>query len=92
MISRSRGLFQGFIMDARNPKYNADGSSDLEIEHPDFGWLPLRHLLMNPEEFGRTMHTQVLAGAFGTISPYVAPQPTLCRHPRREKAPAPSDC
>ena len=63
-------------MDARNPKYNADGSIDLEIEHPDFGWLPFTASPDDPEEFGRTMYTQVLAGAFGTISPYVAPQPT----------------
>ena len=63
-------------MDARNPKYNADGSIDLEIEHPDFGWLPFTATPDDPEEFGRTLYAQVLAGDFGTISPYVAPQPT----------------
>ena len=24
----------------RNPAYNADGHIDLEINHPDYGWIP----------------------------------------------------
>ena len=63
-------------MDARNPKYNVNGSVDVEINHPDFGWIPFTASPDDPEELGRTLYTQVVAGAFGTISPYVAPQPT----------------
>lgn len=28
------------MMEWRNPKRNAVGSIDLEINHPDFGWIP----------------------------------------------------
>ena len=28
------------IKQIRNPKYNAEGNIDCEIEHPDHGWMP----------------------------------------------------
>ena len=28
------------IKEIRNPSYTADGLIDLEIKHPDYGWLP----------------------------------------------------
>ena len=28
------------ITEVRNPAYNADGLIDLEIKHPDYGWIP----------------------------------------------------
>lgn len=28
------------ITEYRNPKYNADGNIDVEIKHPEEGWIP----------------------------------------------------
>lgn len=58
-------------MNARNPKHNAAGTVDLEIEHPDYGWIPFT---ASPNDAaGAELYAQALAGGFGPVGPYVAP-------------------
>ena len=63
-------------MDARNPKYNANGSIDLEIGHPEFGWTPFTASANDVEEHGVAIFNAAENGDFGTVQPYVAPVPT----------------
>lgn len=68
-------------MNARNPKYNAVGTIDLEYEHPDFGWIPFTASPDDIEELGRTLYAQALAGDFGQPTAYTpppAPVPASC--------------
>ncbi len=63
-------------MDARNPKYNADGSIDLEIEHPEYGWIPFTASPDDVEEHGAAIFNAAKNGDFGAVQDYVAPAPT----------------
>jgi len=40
-------------MQIREAKYNANGTIDCEIEHPDFGWIPFTASAVDVEEHGR---------------------------------------
>ena len=40
-------------MNYQNPKYNSDGNIDLDLEHPDFGWIPFTASPDDPEPHGR---------------------------------------
>lgn len=62
-------------MNAKNPKYNADGSIDLEIEHPVYGWTPFTASPNDSEQSGRDLYAQAIAGDFGAIQEYIAPTP-----------------
>lgn len=64
-------------MKAKNPKFNADGTIDLEIEHPDYRWIPFTASSADVEASGRDLYASAIAGEFGEIAPYVAPAPTL---------------
>jgi len=57
-------------MDARNPKYNAAGSIDLEIKHPKFGWIPFTASPNDIESTGRSLYAKAVSGEFGTVEPY----------------------
>ena len=60
-------------MNARNPQYNAVGTIDLEIDHPSYGWIPFT---ASPDDAnGADIYAQALAGEYGEIAPYVAPEP-----------------
>lgn len=64
-------------MEARNPQYNSNGSIDLEIDHPSYGWIPFTAAPDDVESLGPTLYAQAIAGKFGEISPYVAPEPVV---------------
>ena len=60
-------------MNARNPQYNAVGTIDLEIYHPSYGWIPFT---ASPDDAdGSDFYAQAVAGEYGAIAPYVAPEP-----------------
>ncbi|MDH1340568.1 hypothetical protein [Ectopseudomonas oleovorans] len=63
-------------MNIRNPKHNAVGTFDCEIEHETLGWIPFTASPDDTEETGRNVHAAILAGEAGGIAPYVAPVPT----------------
>ena len=60
-------------MNSRNPKHNAVGTIDLEIEHPVYGWIPFT---ASPDDAeGAELYAQALRGEFGDIAPYVELEP-----------------
>jgi len=61
------------IKNARNPQFTSAGFVDLEIEHPDYGWLPFSAHPNDPEEHGRDLYARAIAGEFGPIAAYVPP-------------------
>ncbi|TJV19701.1 hypothetical protein [Mesorhizobium sp.] len=59
-------------MDYRNATYNQVGTIDLEIDHPDRGWIPFTASPDDPEPFGRAVYEEIKDIP---IAPYVAPPP-----------------
>lgn len=61
----------------RNPQYsNADGTTiDVELKHPEYGWIPFTASPDDPEELGRDIYAAAIAGEYGPVAPYVAPPP-----------------
>ncbi|MEX2741077.1 hypothetical protein AB3480_06470 [Rhizobium mongolense] len=57
----------------RNPVFSrpANAAIDMEIDHPDFGWIPFTASPDDPEEHGRELY----AAALPSAAPYVAPPP-----------------
>lgn len=62
-------------MQWRNPKYNAFGSIDCEINHPVFGWIPFT---ANADDTGAEFDVSGMLAeinAAGNIAEYIAPPP-----------------
>ena len=62
-------------MNYKNPTYNANGTIDMEINHPVYGPIPFTASPDDPEEHGRLL----FADAQATAAPYVAPPPDVPR-------------
>ena len=63
-------------MDYRNAHYNQYGTVDLEINHPDYGWIPFTASPNDPDESGRELYAQVVAaGNIAPFDPSTAPPP-----------------
>jgi hypothetical protein len=56
-------------MNYRNATYNARGTIDCEIEHPEYGWIPFTASPDDVEPRGR----EIFAAAEASAAPYVAP-------------------
>jgi hypothetical protein len=54
-------------MTMRNPRTNALGSIDGEIEHPRLGWVPFTAAPDDPEPMGRELFVAAVAGEFGLV-------------------------
>lgn len=63
------------IMNTRKPKHNQDGTIDLEINHPVFGWIPFTASPEDVEASGRELFARAKAGDFGPVADYIAPAP-----------------
>lgn len=61
-------------MNARNPKRNAAGTIDLEIEHPAYEWIPFT--ASPDDDAGADLYESAMAGDYGPIAEYVPPAPT----------------
>lgn len=59
----------------KNLKFNSLGTIDCELEHPTYGWIPFTASPDDTEELGRSVYTTAMAGEYGAIEPYVAPEP-----------------
>ncbi|APL99502.1 tail fiber protein [Aquamicrobium phage P14] len=46
---------------------------DLEVNHPDFGWVPFTASPDDSEEHGRAIYAAAVAGEFGPVAPYDGP-------------------
>ena len=57
-------------MQYRNPRFTAQGAIDVEIDHPDFGWIAFTASPDDPEEHGR----QIFEDLRGEAAPYVPPE------------------
>lgn len=55
----------------KNPKYNADGTIDVEVNHPVYGWIPFTASPNDSESHGLLIYQAALAGMYGEIAPYV---------------------
>lgn len=64
-------------MQVRNPKWaNAEHTLiDLEIDHPEYGWIPFTADPNDVEEYGRQLYAEAVAGQFGPVAEYVPPPP-----------------
>lgn len=67
-------------MKIRNPKHNAVGSIDCEIEHESLGWIPFTASSEDVEERGRTIYAEIMAGEHGAVSAYESPALTTAQH------------
>ena len=63
------------MMMFRNPRFNAAGGIDGEINHPQFGWVPFTAAPDDPEPIGRELFAAAVAGEFGPVASYVPPPP-----------------
>lgn len=64
---------EDFVMEAKSPKYNDSGTIDLEVNHPDYGWIPFTANPNDEEEHGRDLYARAVAGEFGPIAPAYVP-------------------
>ena len=62
-----------FIPAIRNPAFNAVGTIDCEIEHPQFGWIPYTADPADAQDMGALVYAAALEME---PAPYVAPVPT----------------
>jgi len=63
------------MMKFRNPRFNALGGIDGEIDHPHLGWVPFTAAPDDPEPMGRELFAAAVAGEFGPVASYVPPPP-----------------
>lgn len=62
-------------MAVRNVAFNAQGTIDLEVEHPTLGWIPFTASPDDPEQYGRDLYAAALTGAYGIIGAFTPPPP-----------------
>lgn len=60
-------------LEGRNPKHNEDGTIDLEINHPTYGWIPFTASKDDCEAHGRAIFDSCVNGEYGEVEEYVAP-------------------
>ena len=59
----------------RNARRNADGSIDLELNHPEWGWIPFTASPVDLEIHGRVIYARAVRGEAGPVAPYEPPPP-----------------
>ena len=68
-------------MQTRNLKYSSATTVDMEINHPTYGWIPFTANPNDPEQLGRDLYAQAIAGTLGVIAAYIAPPPDTSPKP-----------
>tara|TARA_Y100000593_G_scaffold91391_2_gene180036 strand:+ start:826 stop:1011 length:186 start_codon:yes stop_codon:yes gene_type:complete len=53
----------------KNPAYNANGTIDVDINHPDFGWIPFTASPDDVEPHGRQMFEDLKSEAVEYVPP-----------------------
>ena len=59
-------------MNALNPQQTAEGSIDLELNHPIYGWIPFTASPHDPH--GVELYVQAVNGLFGPVAEYIPPE------------------
>lgn len=58
----------------KNPRYTVHGDIDIELDHPEFGWVPFTASPRDPEsEGGRALFNEIAAKDPGHVAPYEGP-------------------
>lgn len=60
----------------KNARYGPGGTINVEVEHPEYGWIPYTANPHDPEEGGRRFFEHLVRGVESgevTIAPYVPP-------------------
>lgn len=57
-------------MKAKNPKFTRHGDIDLEVEHPEYGWIPFTASSRDTSKVGMELFLKASEGEFGEITPY----------------------
>jgi hypothetical protein len=57
-------------MEIRNPRHNANGTIDCDVNHTYYGWVPFTASPNDVEEYGRELYAALIAGVHGEIAPY----------------------
>ena len=60
-------------METRNLIYNEFGTVDMEINHPDHGWIPFTADPADSVQLGQDLYAEAIAGDHGPIAAYVGP-------------------
>lgn len=65
-------------MQVKNPQWANTQHTliNLEIEHPEYGWIPFTADPNDVEEHGRQLYAEAVAGQFGPVAEYVEPVAT----------------
>lgn len=65
-------------MNARNPRWSdaSHTSITMEIDHPDYGWIPFAAHPLDVEPHGRELYARAVAGEFGPVQEYTPPPKT----------------
>lgn len=63
------------IISAHTPRHTAGDGIELVVMFEDLDELPFLALPDDVEEHGRELYARALAGEFGPVAPYVAPEP-----------------
>lgn len=66
-------------MELRNATFNADGTINVEVNHPVYGWLPFTASQDDVEATGREIYAEALAGSVAPYTPPPAPTPEEAR-------------
>lgn len=53
----------------RNAEYDRWSVINCEVNHKDYGWIPFTANPNDPEEYGRTLYQQLVAGELGPVAP-----------------------
>jgi hypothetical protein len=73
-------------MEARNIKDIGNNAFDMEINHPELGWIPFTATSDDVEQLGQELYAQAQAGDLGLVEPYVPPTPEEILQTKREEA------
>lgn len=61
-------------LEFKNPRYTKDGRIDIELNHPDYGWIPFTADPNDVEQHCRDLYTSALAVG---PAPYTPPPPPV---------------
>jgi len=62
------------MIEFRNPAFNAAGTIDVEIAHPQFGWIPFTASPDDSTEYGPSIYAEAIQG---DVAEYVPPEPVV---------------
>lgn len=69
----------------RGARLNPDGTIDLEVNHPEFGWIPFTAAPTDVEPHGRVLYARAVQGEAGAITEYAPPDAELAAQVRVER-------